>query len=147
MRQLFSLTLLLIAACGTGKPAAGVGERGSRANAPSVDAAATEAQELGRELFGIMDRVLSYKSSHYNVLPKDLPAMGIDSLTRATVRRLTVPDGVPTLVVAYRRIDGHAIQGCTGTNKVIEDSMLNGGAFEVNCILRSGEARAFTVGG
>lgn len=149
MRSPAMLTLLcLVTACGGAKSAdGGDGARTSRGRAPAPDAATTEAAELGRELFDIMDRVMAFKSSHYNKLPKDLPAMGIDSLTRGTVRRLTIADGIPTLTVSYRRVEGHTLTRCTGTNKVIEDSMLNGGAYEVDCTLRSGETRAFTVGG
>jgi hypothetical protein len=139
--------LLLVAACGGDAASDAPAQRG---RAPSPSAASVEASEaatIGRELFEIMDRVMAFKSAHFNQFPKDLPAMGVDSLTRTTVRRLTFASDVPTLVVAYRHTAGHAIRQCSGTNAVIEDSMLNGGAFEVQCILTSGESKAFTVGG
>jgi hypothetical protein len=147
MRTLPLVSLILLAACFGPKETATTGARGRRPDASAADNAAEEAQSLGRELFGIMDQVMSYKSSHFNNFPKDLPSMGIDSLTRTTIRRLAIAGGTPSLSVVYRHAEGHAITQCVGTNKVIEDSMLNGGSFEVNCTLSSGEAKAFTVGG
>lgn len=147
MRFLSLGVLLFLTACGGDAPADGGSARAPRTVPRPADPTAAEAQELGRELFGIMDKVMAYKSDHFNQLPKSLPALGVDSLTRTTVRRLTITDGVPSLVVAYRRPDGRTVASCTGTNAVLEDSMLNGGAFDVHCTLRSGEAKSFTVGG
>ena len=146
MRTLPVLLLVFAAACGNG-PAAGSGRDPVRRAPVPADPQLADATELGREIFGVMDRVMAYKSSHFGNLPHDLPSMGEDSLTRTTVRRLTVADKTPTLTVSYRHPDGHALRGCTGTNKVLEDSMLNGGPFEVSCTLASGETKSFTVGG
>jgi hypothetical protein len=145
MRRALPILLFAATACGDA-PAAPVATR-ELARPKPADTAAPEAQGLGRELFGVMDRVMAYRSSHFNNLPKDLPAAGIDSLTKTTVRRLSVAAGVPTVTVVFRAASGRALQGCSATNKVLEDSMLNGGAYEVNCTLRSGEAQVFTVGG
>lgn len=145
MRRLLVL-VLLVAACSEPKPATG----NARAAAPTPvagDASEQEAQLLGREIFGIMDRVLAYRSSHFNNLPKDLPAAGIDSLTRATVRRLSISGTVPTVTVVFRSGEGHALKGCSGSSRVIEDSMLNGGAFDVQCTTAAGETHDFHVGG
>jgi len=146
MRHTLALILLAATACGDA-PAATSAAPPAAARPARTDTAAPEAQALGRELFGIMDRVMAYRASHFNNLPKDLPAAGIDSLTRTTVRRLSVSGGVPTIAVVFRHAEGHALQGCSATSKVLEDSMLNGGGFEVNCTLRSGEQQVFTVGG
>ncbi|HTK57034.1 MAG TPA: hypothetical protein VL295_09415 [Gemmatimonadales bacterium] len=149
MRPLLVLALCATTACfGVKAPADSDGGPTRRAAAPVAAAQdVTEAAALGRELFGIMDRVLAYKSDHFAQLPKDLPTMGVDSLTRTTVRRLSIAGTTPTLVVAYRHAEGHAVKQCSGTNEVIEDSMLNGGAFTVECLLSSGESKSFTVGG
>lgn len=137
-----------LAGCfGVKVPASAGSGTGARTAAPAADAATTEAAALGRELFGIMDRVMAYKSDHFAQLPRDLPTMGVDSLTRTTVRRLAIVGGAPHLVVAYRHTEGHAVAQCQGTNAVIEDSMLNGGAFSVDCLLTTGETKSFTVGG
>ena len=142
-----ALTLILLAATACGDPADKPGATRELARPKPADTAVPEAQELGRELFGVMDRVMAYRSSHYSQLPKDLPAAGIDSLTKTTIRRLSISAGVPTVTVVFRAANGHALSGCSGTNKVLEDSMLNGGAYEITCTLRSGETQAFTVGG
>lgn len=147
MRTLPLVALFLLSACFGPKGTTASATRGRRPDASASDDPAAEAQALGRELFGIMDQVMSYKSSHFNNLPHDLPSMGIDSLTRTTIRRLSAQGGTPSLAVVFRHAEGHALTGCVGTNKVIEDSMLNGGSFEVNCTLTSGESKAFTVGG
>lgn len=146
MRPTLALFLIALTACGD-TPAAKPADATARARPKAEDTTIPEAEALGRELFGIMDRVMAYRSSHFNNLPKDLPSAGIDSLTRTTIRRLSVSGGVPTVAVIFRHADGHALRGCSGTSKVLEDSMLNGGAYEVHCTLRSGEAQAFTVGG
>ena len=145
MRPTFLLILFAATACGDAPAAPAAAPAAARP--PQGDTAAPEAQALGRELFGIMDKVMAYRSSHFNNLPKDLPAAGIDSLTRTTVRRLSVSGGVPSVAIIFRHAEGHALQGCTATSKVLEDSMLNGGAYEVICTLRSGESQPFTVGG
>lgn len=144
MRRLLLLTLL-VAACSEPKPGTGTAPA---AEAPAAgDGAEQEAQLLGREIFGIMDRVMAYRSSHFNNLPKDLPAAGIDSLTRTTIRRLSRADAAPTITVVFRSAEGHALKGCSGSSRVIEDSMLNGGAFDVQCTTAAGETRDFRVGG
>ena len=146
MRPLPVLALLLAAACG--KSAAPGGAVDQVRHTPVLaDPQLADATELGHELFGVMDRVMAFKSSHFGQLPPSLPSMGEDTLSRTTIRRLTIEDKTPTLIVLYRHPEGHALRSCTGTNKVLEDSMLNGGPFEVSCTLASGETKSFTVGG
>jgi len=147
MRRSLFLTLLMVAACSEPKPESGA--PAARRSSPPVgrDQAEQEAQLLGREIFGIMDRVMAYRSSHFNNLPNNLPAAGIDSLTRTTIRRLSASGGTPTVTIVFRQREGHALQGCSGTSRVLEDSMLNGGAFDVQCTTASGESKAFRVGG
>jgi len=140
------LLLLVVAACGPSSPSGGA-TRDPVRHEPAAADEAGEASTLGHELFGVMDHVMAFKSSHFGQLPHDLPSMGEDSLTRTTVRRLTIADATPTLTVDFRHAEGHALKGCVGTNKVLEDSMLNGGPFQVTCTLASGETKAFTVGG
>ena len=147
MRTLPVLALLLVTtACG--KAGAAGGSRDPVRHPPvPADPQVADATELGHEIFAIMDRVMAFKSSHFGQLPPTLPSMGEDSLSRTTIRRLTIADKTPTLIVLYRHPEGHALRSCTGTNKVLEDSMLNGGPFEVSCTLASGETKSFTVGG
>lgn len=139
--------LLLCVACLRPGTLPGRGGDKVRHDTGPADPQGADAAELGHEIFGLMDKVMEYKSSHFGNLPVSLPAMGMDSLTRGTIRRLTIADAVPTLTVVYRRAEGHALVSCSGTNKVLEDSMLNSGPFEVTCTLPSGETKPFTVGG
>ena len=146
MRVLRFVTPLAVAAClRLPASAAKGGGAAGQASAPAA-ADVEDARALGRELFEVMDKVMAYKASHFGNLPRSLTDIGVDSLTRGTVRRLTTADGTPALTVAFRRTDGHALASCSGTNKVLEDSMLNGGPFEVECALLAGGTKAFRVG-
>lgn len=146
MRPVLPL-LLLAAACLRPGSVPGTGGDKVRHDTGPADPQGADAAELGHEIFGVMDKVMEYKSSHFGNLPADLTAIGMDSLTRTTIRRLSIADKTPTLTVVYRRTEGHALLSCSGTNKVLEDSMLNSGPFEVTCTLPSGESKPFTVGG
>lgn len=149
----FVILLALAAACGKGKtaPPAGQGTGSGESAAQPAPAgggpAEAEATQLGREIFTLVDQTMSYRSSHYGEFPANLPAMGVDSLTRLTIRRLSVRNKVPTVTVVFRTAEGRAVTGCSGTNKVLEDSMLNGGPYTVSCTLADGSSRDFTVGG
>ena len=142
---------LAAAACGKAKPATPANtdapSSGTTAEAPSAGQAQAEAAELGREIFDLVDRTMNYRSAHYGQFPASLPTMGIDSLTHLTVRRLSVQGQVPTVTAAFRHSEGHAVAQCVGTNKVLEDSMLNGGPYSVLCTLTDGTVQNFTVGG
>jgi hypothetical protein len=118
-----------------------------RTTAQAVDPVQAEANQLGREIFEVVDKVMAYRASHFGQLPPSLPALGVDSLTPATIRRLTDEETFPRITVVFRRTDGRAIRYCSGTNKVLEDSMLNSGPFTIACLLVSGETKDFTVGG
>ncbi|MFI5235296.1 MAG: hypothetical protein ACHQXA_06275 [Gemmatimonadales bacterium] len=147
------LVLALFAACGKPKPAASATDStatpdASTATPTANDAKAqAEAKQLGHELFDLVDRIMNYSSAHFGEFPRNFPAMGIDSLTRTTVRRVTFHGKVPTVTVAFRQTEGHAVTACSGTNKVLEDSMLNGGPYTVSCALADGTPQDFTVGG
>ena len=144
MRRSLSFLMFLAAACGDG---ASGGDGGPQRPAPPTDPALAEATGLGREMFTVMDQVVAYKVAHAGTWPTDLPALGVDSLTRTTVRRLTFPDRVPTMVVAFRRGEGHQVLSCTGTNLILEESMLSGGAFDLTCALAAGGTKTFRIGG
>jgi hypothetical protein len=148
MMRALPLLPLLLAACfmdmGGKRPAA---QQGSAAAAPAVDPVQAEANQLGREIFEVVDKVMAYRASHFGQLPPNLPSLGVDSLTPTTIRRLTNEETFPRITVVFRRTDGRAIRYCSGTNKVLEDSMLNSGPFTISCLLVSGETKDITVGG
>jgi hypothetical protein len=148
MMRALPLLPLLLAACfmDMGGKRSGA-QQGNAAAAPAVDPVQAEANQLGREIFEVVDKVMAYRASHFGQLPPSLPALGVDSLTPTTIRRLTDEATFPRVTAVFRRTDGRAIQYCSGTNKVLEDSMLNSGPFTIACLLVSGETKDFTVGG
>ncbi|MGB7213287.1 MAG: hypothetical protein WBC97_11760 [Gemmatimonadales bacterium] len=146
-----ALLCLVVAACGH-KPAATSSAAASATDtATASDALSAEAQadaaRLGHEMFDLVDKTMNYYSSHFGAFPENINGLGIDSLTPATVRRLAVHGKVPTVSVTFRHAEGHAVTSCSGTNKALEDSMLNGGAYSIDCTLADGTIRTITVGG
>jgi hypothetical protein len=131
-----------LSGCAGDKPA-----EGSRpaANAPAVDPAQADANELGRELYDIMDRVMAYRSSHRNRLPTSLRQAGLDSLTPAYIRRLGRQGSDPLVTIVFRRPDGHVLRSCAGSSLILESSMLHDGTFEVQCDLAAGGSARFQV--
>jgi len=123
------------------------GEKGSqgRPSAGSSEQAQQEAEQLGREVADIVDRVMAYRSSHRGNLPVSYRQAGIDSLTPEFVRRLSRQGDVPVVTIAFRRTAGREVASCDGTNLVLEDKLLRAGAFDVSCRLAGGGTRIFTV--
>lgn len=90
---------------------------------------------LGREIFDLVDRAMSYRSSHRGRLPKNLRELGIDELTPTTSRSLTVAGTVPTVTVGFRSGENHTLANCRGTNALLEEASLSGGEFSLICNL------------
>ncbi len=105
----------------------------------------SDAQLLSRELFDIVDRTMSYASSHQNRLPSSLHTLGIDSLTAITARSLTLSGKTPLVTVVFRRPGGRSVTSCRATDEILEESMMRGGQFTVTCTLPTGEGRPFRV--
>lgn len=131
-----------LAGCGGDKPAAGARPA---TNAPPVDPVQADANELGRELYDIMDRVMAYRSSHRNRLPTSLRQAGLDSLTPAYIRRLGRQGGEPLVTIVFRRPEGRVLRSCAGSSLILESSMLHDGTFEVECDLVAGGSGRFQV--
>jgi len=108
--------------------------------------AQADAEYLARDLFDIVDRVMSYRSSHQGMLPPSLSIAGIDSLTPQTVRRLEAQGNSPLVTVAFRREGTREVVSCRGTNLLLEEAMLNSGEFPVECTLAAGGDSLFRVG-
>lgn len=106
-----------------------------------------EATLLGRDIFSTIDAVLSYRSAHQGRLPVSLRQLGVDSLSRLTIRRLAVRGGVPEVSAVFRSIEGRQVASCRGTGEVQEEASLNGGVFTVTCVLRTGEEANYKVQG
>ena len=140
--------VLLLAACGhkSATSSASATDPATASDAPSAETQA-DAAMLGREVFDLVDKTMNYYSSHFGEFPRNIDGLGIDSLTPATVRRLTVHGKVPTITAVFRHAEGHAVVSCSGTNKVLEAAMLSGGAYPIDCTLTDGSIRTITVGG
>ena len=143
MRQRISwapAVLMLLAACGTkdtGRPAAAQ----ARAQRPAGD-----ADELGREVFELVDRAMDYRGSHMSRPAGSFRQMGIDSLTGVTVRRLENLEREPVVTVAFRKPETHQITSCRGDSQILEEASLNGGRFTLMCTAASGAQRPVRVG-
>jgi hypothetical protein len=121
------------------------GDKAGQGSGDAADQAQREAEQLGREVADIVDRVMAYRSSHRGSLPVSYRQAGIDSLTPEFVRRLSRQGDVPVVTIAFRRTAGRQVASCDGTNLVLEDKLLRAGAFDVSCRLTGGGTRIFTV--
>ena len=138
-----SVGLLLLA----GLVAVGCGKKGVVPAAAKPRGAEEDARLLGRDLFDAMDAVLSYRSSHQGRAPQTLRQVGVDSLTRTTIRRLAIRSGVPEITAIFRSTEGHALSSCRGSSEIQEEASLNSGVFSVSCATVSGAPAGFKVQG
>ena len=100
--------------------------------------APADVQQLGAEMFELIDRVADYRSSHSGRPPNSLRQLGVDSLTTNTVRRIAVQGRTFMVTVAYRRTDGRAVQSCSAGEDALEQAALSDGRFAVSCNTLSG---------
>lgn len=131
--------LLLAAACGGRDKHAAVPTAGKT---PADDAAV-----LGAEIFDVVDQVMSFRSAHNGHWPRTLREVGVDSLTRTTIRRLALQEGGPVVTVVFRSPGGRRVTGCRGSGDIQEEASLNSGAFTVACTLTGGGESDFKVQG
>ncbi len=127
-----ALLLAMIAGCDKKATPLPVAEGVPTGGAPA------DAQQLGTELFDLIDRVADYRSSHEGRPPRTLRQLGVDSLTPTTVRRLTVQGRTFQVTVAYRRKDGREVGSCSAGEDALEQAALNEGRFAVSCETRQG---------
>lgn len=128
---------LLVSCGGSDRPASG----STRPDEPAQATAASAEEDvavLGREIFDLVDRAMSYRSSHRGRLPRTLRELGIDELTPTTSRTLTVSGTVPTVTVGFRSTAAHTLSNCRGTSAALEEAALSGGAFSLICNLVAG---------
>ncbi len=127
-----ALLLAMIAGCDKKATPLPVAEGVPTGGAPA------DAQQLGTELFDLIDRVADYRSSPVGRPPRTLRQLGVDSLTPTTVRRLTVQGRTFQVTVAYRRKDGREVGSCSAGEDALEQAALNEGRFAVSCETRQG---------
>ncbi len=143
------LSTLLVAsavACSKEKPKPPPGTPPPAGSDDQVAQGQQDAEFLGKELLDVLDRVMSYRSSHRGQLPKSLRQTGIDSLTGATVRRLSRQNDLPLVAVQFRATAGRAVVSCQGTSDLREEASLNSGEITVMCTVPGGGTGAFKVG-
>jgi hypothetical protein len=143
MRSLILIACLLpLAACHR-KPSA-TGGQSAAATAARPATAEQDAQVLGREIYDLIDRAMSYRSSHRGRAPKSLRELGLDQLTPRTARSLTQHAGLPEARVAFRDTTGHRLAACRGTQIILEDATVRG-SYTLTCDYVEGGTAAFTV--
>ncbi len=105
-----------------------------------------DADLLGQEIFDLVDQATGYQSSHSGRRPRSLRHMGVDSLTPTTARWIETQAGSLRVVVAFRRLSGHAVSSCSGDAGVLEQLTLEG-AYRLRCALVDSAEIELTVGG
>lgn len=136
------LALVLLSGCGA-KEAARPRQAETDESLPPDQ---RDAENLGRELFELVDRAVDYRGSHQGRPAASFRQMGIDSLTATTVRRLVNLAREPVITVAFRRPESREITSCRGDSQILEEATLNGGRFTVMCTTSSGAQRPMHVG-
>jgi hypothetical protein len=106
-----------------------------------------EANVLGRDVFATIDAVLSYRSAHEGHMPVSLRQVGVDSLSRLTIRRLTVRGNVAEVTAVFRSTEGRELTACRGSGDIQEEASLNSGVFTVSCTSQSGGVTDYKVPG
>jgi hypothetical protein len=100
---------------------------------------------LGREIYDLVDRAMSYRSSHRGRLPRNLRELGVDELTPTTSRELSVADNIPAVSVGFRSGSNHTVARCRGTSAALEEATLSGGRFSLICNLLAGGTTTLTA--
>ena len=145
MKARFSLLWLAIAVLIT-TPVSACSSEEIRKERARQAMAQNDADQLGQEIFDLVDQAAGYQSSHRGRRPRSLRQMGVDSLTPTTDRWIEIQAGTLRVVVAFRRLSGHAVSSCSGDDGVLEQLTLEG-AFRLRCALVDGTEIELTVGG
>lgn len=143
MRSLtFLACLLTLAAC---QRKSATPRAQSAPEAPTHSTTAKEdAQALGQEIYDLMDQAMSYSSAHHGRSAGSLRELGLDDLTPATSRTLTLRNGTPEVTVSYRNPTGHALSSCRGNPMILEDATIRG-SYTLACDSTGGGSTSFTV--
>lgn len=136
-----ALLALAAAGCGADKSSTQVREPATRVAPEQRD-----AEQLGREVFELVDRAIDYRGSHRGRPAASLRQMGVDSLTPATARHLVNVNREPIVTVEFRKLEGRQVTACRGDAQILEEAVLNGGRFTLLCTTRSGAQRPIQVG-
>lgn len=144
----YGVAVLVIAslACRSEKPTpAPPGTPPPAGQRDTVTQAQQDARFLGKEVLNVLDQVLSYRTSHRGRMPKSLREVGLDTLTSATIRRLTPENDQPYITVRFRSTAGRQVRSCRGGRDALDESTLSGGAFTLDCVLIDGTTTSIHV--
>jgi hypothetical protein len=123
----------------------GTGSSSSRAPAANqLSPDQRDARVLGREIFELVDRAVDYRGSHLGRPAATLRAMGVESLTPTTVRRVINVQREPIITVLFRQPRGREIVACRGDKQILLDASLNG-RYTLMCTASSGAQRPMEV--
>lgn len=128
--------LLLLAACGEAPPADAARQQ---ALVPEAGDAAAEVVRLAAEVRDIADRIADYRATHQARPPRGLADLALDSLTRETARHLATDGDSTRVTVAWRRTEGRTLLACTGGPAILEEALLNAGAYHLACRTARGD--------
>lgn len=112
---------------------------------PAGDVAEQEATQLGRDVFGLLDRLAAYAASNQRKYPASLREAGIDSLTPKIARQIDTRAQPPMAFAMFRNPLGHALTSCRGNTDLLEESALNEGQFTVTCTDSTGRSSPYRV--
>jgi len=104
-----------------------------------------EATQLGRDVFGLLDRLAAYAASNQRKYPASLREAGIDSLTPKIARQIDTRAQPPMAFAMFRNPLGHALTSCRGNTDLLEESALNEGQFTVTCTDSTGRSSPYRV--
>jgi len=133
-----------VSACGREKDR-GTSATVARPAPPSGEVAQQEATVLGRDVFGLVDRLAAYAAANQRKYPPSLREAGIDSLTPKVARHIDTRAAPPMAFAMFRNPLGHVITSCRGTTDLLEESALNDGRFTVTCTDSQGQSSPYKV--
>jgi len=105
-----------------------------------------DAEQLGREIFELVDRAIDFRGSHRGRPATSLRHLGVDSLTPTTARWLVNLAREPVVTAKYRREGDRAVVSCRGDSQILEEAAINGGRFTLMCTTRSGVQGPVRIG-
>jgi len=142
VRRAVLLLSIVLASCGKhDEKTASAPKTAETHDAPGSPA--SDGRILGHETYDLLDRAMSYRSSHRGRFPRSLRELGIDELTPQTARKYVVTGGQPQVTVSFRQPAGHSLLACSGTNSILDEATLSGGQFTLSCTVATGGTGLF----
>lgn len=109
--------------------------------------APADAEQLGREIYRLLDRAADYRGAHRGQAPRSLIDLGIDSLTPDLARVIRGSGTEATVTVSFRNTAGHGYTSCSGELSMLESAVLADGRYQLRCTTPAGEESTVQAGG